>query len=215
MLPGVTIVFSVGSFKRAAVTGADGTYLLSGLPSGSATIAEKPCPALLSLELSVSPRRTVITVPTGMVTICGTGLLAADLPAADLLPAAPLAALSPAALGFSVEDAGVLRKMSPYPGRLMFAIPYWWMPREPEYSMPSTVFGTSSCSKAMLYIWAYAVLMFGSTARRLVAGSALVGGVLPANGPALLVVICNEPGFVTCALGMQRLPLSRSKYQYV
>src|SRR5579871_2785287 len=75
--------------------------------TGSATVAEKLCPALLSLELSVSPRRTVITVPTGMVTICGTGLLAADLPDADLLPAAPPAALSPAALGLSVEDAGV------------------------------------------------------------------------------------------------------------
>src|SRR6476646_73942 len=75
--------------------------------TGSATVAEKPCPALLSLELSVSPRRTVITVPTGMVTTCGTGLLAADLPDADLLPAAPPAALSPAALGLSVEDAGV------------------------------------------------------------------------------------------------------------
>ena len=75
--------------------------------TGSATVAEKLWPALLSLELSVSPKRTVITVPTGMVTICGTGLLAADLPDADLLPAAPPAALSPAALGLSVEDAGV------------------------------------------------------------------------------------------------------------
>ena len=51
--------------------------------------------------------RTVITVPTGMVTICGTGLLAADFPDADLLPAVPPAALSPDALGLSVEDAGV------------------------------------------------------------------------------------------------------------
>jgi hypothetical protein len=49
----------------------------------------------------------VITVPAGMVMVCGTGLLAAELPAADLLPAAPPAALSPDALGFSVEDAGV------------------------------------------------------------------------------------------------------------
>src|SRR5207302_10907579 len=75
--------------------------------TGSATVAEKLCPALLSLELSVSPRRTVITVPAGMVTICGTGLLAADLPDADLLPAVPPAALSPDALGLSVEDSGV------------------------------------------------------------------------------------------------------------
>jgi hypothetical protein len=58
------------------------------------------------LELSVSPRRTVITVPTGIVMVCGTGLLAADLPA-DLLLAVPPAALSPDALGLSVEDAGV------------------------------------------------------------------------------------------------------------
>src|SRR3954470_622005 len=75
--------------------------------TGSATVAENPCPALLSLELSVSPRRTVMTVPAGIVMVCGAGLLAADLPDADLLPAAPLAALSPDALGLSVDDAGV------------------------------------------------------------------------------------------------------------
>ena len=38
VVPGVTITFNVGSFRHAAVTGADGTYLLSGLPSGAATI---------------------------------------------------------------------------------------------------------------------------------------------------------------------------------
>ena len=37
-VPGVTVTFNVGSFRHAAVTGADGTYLLSGLPSGVATI---------------------------------------------------------------------------------------------------------------------------------------------------------------------------------
>jgi Carboxypeptidase regulatory-like domain len=37
-VPGVTIAFNVGSFRHAAVTGADGTYLMSGLPSGAATI---------------------------------------------------------------------------------------------------------------------------------------------------------------------------------
>jgi Carboxypeptidase regulatory-like domain len=37
-VPGVTITFNVGSFRHAAVTGADGTYLMSGLPSGAATI---------------------------------------------------------------------------------------------------------------------------------------------------------------------------------
>jgi len=37
-VPGVTITFNVGSFRHAVVTGADGTYLLSGLPSGAATI---------------------------------------------------------------------------------------------------------------------------------------------------------------------------------
>jgi len=38
VVPGVTITFNVGRFRHAAVTGADGTYLLSGLPSGAATI---------------------------------------------------------------------------------------------------------------------------------------------------------------------------------
>jgi Carboxypeptidase regulatory-like domain len=37
-VPGVTIAFIVGSFRHAAMTAADGTYLLSGLPSGVATI---------------------------------------------------------------------------------------------------------------------------------------------------------------------------------
>src|SRR5262249_1652087 len=91
-------------------------FSITVLPStttGSATVAANPCPALLLLELSVSPRRTVITVPAGMVMASLTGL-----PAADLLPALPPAALPPAALppeafpppgalGFSVEDAGV------------------------------------------------------------------------------------------------------------
>lgn len=39
--------------------------------------------------------------------VCGTGLLAAGLFDADLLPVTPLAALSLAGFGFSVEDAGV------------------------------------------------------------------------------------------------------------
>src|SRR5205807_3672077 len=90
---------------------ADAPFSITVFPStstGSATVAEKLCPALLSLELSVSPNRTVITVPAGMVTVCGAGLLAEVLPPADLLPAAvPPAALSPDALGLSVEDAGV------------------------------------------------------------------------------------------------------------
>jgi hypothetical protein len=38
VVPGVAITFNVGSFRHATVTGADGTYLLSGLPSGAATI---------------------------------------------------------------------------------------------------------------------------------------------------------------------------------
>jgi hypothetical protein len=38
-VPGVTIAFDVGTFHRTAVTGADGAYVLSGLPSGQATIA--------------------------------------------------------------------------------------------------------------------------------------------------------------------------------
>ena len=39
VIPGVAIAFNVGSFHRTAVTGADGNYLLSGLPSGSATMS--------------------------------------------------------------------------------------------------------------------------------------------------------------------------------
>jgi hypothetical protein len=38
VVPGVTITLEVGSVHRAAVTGADGTYLVSGVPSGTATI---------------------------------------------------------------------------------------------------------------------------------------------------------------------------------
>ncbi len=53
--------------------------------TGSATVAENPCPALLSLELSGSPRRTVITVPAGILMVWGTGLLAADLPEAAMI----------------------------------------------------------------------------------------------------------------------------------
>jgi hypothetical protein len=37
-VPGVSVTFTVGSFHRAGITGADGTYVLSGLPSGQATI---------------------------------------------------------------------------------------------------------------------------------------------------------------------------------
>jgi len=73
--------------------------------TGSATVAANPCPELLLLELSVSPSRTVITVPAGIVMVCLTGLLAAGLPSATLLPAA--SPLPLAALGFSVDDAGV------------------------------------------------------------------------------------------------------------
>src|SRR6476469_10033328 len=67
--------------------------------TGSATVAEKPCPELLLLELRVSPSRTVIT--------CFTGLLATGLPSAVLLPAAAPPGPPAAALGLSVEDAGV------------------------------------------------------------------------------------------------------------
>src|SRR5690242_4466197 len=80
--------------------------------TGSATAAANPCPALLLLELSVSPRRTVITVPAGMVMVSLTGLLAAGLllalPPAAFPPAEPPPGAPPAALGFSVEDAGEL-----------------------------------------------------------------------------------------------------------
>jgi Carboxypeptidase regulatory-like domain len=38
VVPGVTIALEVGSFRRATVTGTDGTYVLSGLPSGAAII---------------------------------------------------------------------------------------------------------------------------------------------------------------------------------
>ena len=37
-VPGVTITLEVGSVHRAAVTGSDGTYFVSGVPSGKATI---------------------------------------------------------------------------------------------------------------------------------------------------------------------------------
>lgn len=40
-VPGVTIALEMGSFRRAAVTGSDGTYLFSGVPSGAATIAAR------------------------------------------------------------------------------------------------------------------------------------------------------------------------------
>src|SRR6478609_10631425 len=75
--------------------------------TGSATVAENPFPALVLLELSVSPRRAVITVPAGMVMVSLTGLLAAGLLLA-LPPAEPPPGAPPAALGFSVEDAGAL-----------------------------------------------------------------------------------------------------------
>ena len=39
VIPGVAIAFNVGTFHRTAVTGADGNYLLSGLPSGPATMS--------------------------------------------------------------------------------------------------------------------------------------------------------------------------------
>src|SRR6478609_903815 len=81
--------------------------VFSSTTTGSATVAEKPCPELLLLELRVSPSRTVITVPAGMVMICFTGLLATGLPSAVLLPAAAPPGPPAAALGLSVEDAGV------------------------------------------------------------------------------------------------------------
>jgi hypothetical protein len=40
-LPGVTVAIVVGSFHRAAVTGADGAYLLAGVPSGTAAITAR------------------------------------------------------------------------------------------------------------------------------------------------------------------------------
>src|SRR6185312_8337058 len=83
--------------------------VLPSISTGWATVAANSCPALLLLELSVSPSRTVITAPAGIVMVCLTGLLAADLSDADLLPESPRGALlSPAAaFGFSVDDAGV------------------------------------------------------------------------------------------------------------
>jgi hypothetical protein len=41
VVPGVTIALEVESFRRVAVTRADGTYLLSGVPSGPATITAR------------------------------------------------------------------------------------------------------------------------------------------------------------------------------
>ena len=41
VVPGVTVALDVGRFHREALTGADGTYLLSGLPSGQATITAR------------------------------------------------------------------------------------------------------------------------------------------------------------------------------
>ncbi|PYP88238.1 MAG: hypothetical protein DMG65_15330 [Candidatus Angelobacter sp. Gp1-AA117] len=52
---------------------AEAPLSITVLPStviGSATVAEKSWPAWLLFELSVSPRRTVTTVPAGMVTAC-------------------------------------------------------------------------------------------------------------------------------------------------
>src|SRR6266567_6580423 len=64
------------------------------LPStaiGSATVAEKLWPVVLLFELRVSPRRTVISVPTGMVIVCATGLV--SVPLSGVPPPPPVAAL--------------------------------------------------------------------------------------------------------------------------
>src|SRR5215472_995535 len=78
--------------------------LITVLPStttGSATVAEKPCPAWLVSELSDSPRRTVMCVPAGIARGWAAGFLASVL----LPPAAPPLAAEP---GFSVELEGIL-----------------------------------------------------------------------------------------------------------
>src|SRR6476660_3163906 len=78
-------------------------FSITALPStntGSATVAENPWPALLFLELTVSPMRMVIAVPSAM-TIGLTGSFFAALVALPPLPAPPPAP------GFSVADAGV------------------------------------------------------------------------------------------------------------
>src|SRR5437763_10625688 len=56
------------------------TRVLPSTVTGSATVAEKPCPAWLDFELSVSPRRTVMTVPAGMVTAAAGTVFLADVP---------------------------------------------------------------------------------------------------------------------------------------
>src|SRR5215472_17607021 len=78
--------------------------------TGSATVAANPSPALLDLELTVSFRRTVMTVPAGMVMTSGTGLVSFTgcteaLPCPEL-PAAALPLL--AGFELSVEAGGVL-----------------------------------------------------------------------------------------------------------
>ena len=74
-------------YDGSACRCAAGMTVLPSASTGSASVAEKDCPAWLSLELSVSPRRTVRTVPAG-ITI-GAGAAAASLPEA-IAPPLPL-----------------------------------------------------------------------------------------------------------------------------
>src|SRR6266700_3537738 len=82
------------------------------LPStaiGSATVAEKLWPVVLLFELRVSPSRTVISVPSGMVIVCATGLVSVPLSGVPPPPPPPVPPLPPpvAALELS-EEAGAL-----------------------------------------------------------------------------------------------------------
>src|SRR5215472_9094622 len=68
--------------------------------TGCATVAENSWPAWLSLELSVSPSRTLMLLPAGMTNGAGVACASGPLPAA---PGDPVGE----APGVSVEEEGV------------------------------------------------------------------------------------------------------------
>jgi hypothetical protein len=69
-LPGVTIDLIVGGFRRSVTTAADGTFVLSGVPSGEVTVSAQLAgfmPQRMSFLFSQQPQQVNFVMPIGGV----------------------------------------------------------------------------------------------------------------------------------------------------
>ena len=96
-LPGATIVLQSGSFQRAAVTAGDGTFLISGVPSGTMTATARLngfAPQTQSFAFDQQPRQLDFVLPlaggaTEAVSVSGSAAAAPPPPAAAPQKAEP------------------------------------------------------------------------------------------------------------------------------